>query len=340
MEFFGLDIGSQNLKLAQVQKRGQTARLVAFGSSPAPSRGLLSEAEGDLTTLASSVKKLYQEVKVGTKNVVAALPEDKVFTKIIKFPKLSEKELKAAINWEAEQYIPEPLSEVSLDYQVVGQVKDGVSEKLEVFLVAAPKRLIEKTIKVLKMAGLNPVSLETEVLALSRSLIIPNSGSNMLVDFGARATDIAIVEGGQVVFTHSISTAGEALTRAVAAGLNLDPAQAEEYKKTYGIDPEKLEGKVKMAMSPVLDTVVSEMEKAVHFYQTNKQKTISQVILAGGTSSLPEIMSHLAQKLNLEIRVGDPFVRLEKDSEILSKIPAGVAPFYATAIGLALKDVD
>ena len=266
--------------------------------------------------------------------------ENSNFTKIIKFPKLSEKELKSAINWEAEQYIPQPLSEVSIDYRVVGEVKDGVSEKLEVFLVAAPKRLIEKTIKVLKAAGLNPVSLETEVLALSRSLIIPNSKSNMLIDFGARATDIAIVEGGQVVFTHSISTAGEALTRAVASGLNLDPSQAEEYKKTYGIDSEKLEGKVKMAMSPILDTVVSEMEKAVRFYQSSKQKTISQVILAGGTSSLPEIMSHLAQKLNLEIRVGDPFVRLEKDSEILSKIPVGVAPFYATAIGLALKDVD
>ena len=339
MNFFGLDIGSHSLKIAQVEKGKDKARLIAFGSAPAPPRGLLSEAEADLTALAEAIKKLHQEAKITTRNVAVALPEDKVFTKIVTFPKLSEEELKSAIKWEAEQYIPIPLDEIALDYQIVGETKVGVAEKIEVLLVAAPKRLIEKVLKVLRVAGLTPVALETEIIALARSLIAPDSEANLLVDLGARATDMAIVEAGRVVFTRSIPTAGEALTRAVAFGLDLEPSQAEEYKKAYGVDPKRLEGKVRGAIGPVLEVVVKEMEKAIQFYQSAKKKQVKRVILAGGTAGLPEVVSLLAKKLSLEIQVGDPFARLEKDKEILAKISAGVAPFYAAAIGLALKDV-
>lgn len=339
MVFFGLDIGSHSIKIAQVEKSKDKARLVAFGIAPSPPRGLLSEAEADLTTLAAAIKKLHQETRIATKNAATTLPEDKVFTKIVTFPRLSEDELKSAIKWEAEQYVPIPLEEVTLDYQIVGTIKEGAVEKIEVLLVAAPKSLIEKVIKVLKVAGLTPVALETEILALARSLAPPDSETSLLVDLGARATDIAIVERGQVVFTRSIPTAGEALTRAVASGLDMEPGQAEEYKKAYGVDPERLEGKVEEAIGPILEAVVKEMEKAIQFYQSTKRKQVKAVILAGGTAGLPEVVSLLAKKLSIEIQVGDPFIRLEKNKEILAKIPAGMAPLYATAIGLALKDI-
>lgn len=339
MTFFGLDIGSHSIKIAQVTKKKDKIHLVAFGSAPAPPRGLISEAETDLTAIAEVTKKLHQESKITTKNVAVALPEDQVFTKIITTPKLSDEELRAALKWEAEQYIPRPLEEVTYDHQIVGKIRQKKQEKFEVLLVAAPKRLIEKLLKILKVAGLTPVALETEILALSRSLISPDSETTVLVDLGARATDIAIVEAGQVVLTRSIPTAGEALTRAVATELNLDPSQAEEYKKAYGVDPKRLEGKVRGAIGPVLEAVVKEMEKAIQFYQSSKKKQVKRVIIAGGTAGLPEVVNLLAQKLSLEIQVGDPFARLEKDEEILAKIPAGVAPLYAIVIGLALKDI-
>lgn len=339
MDFFGLDIGSHILKIAQVAKEGQRARLVAFGSAPAPAKGLLSEAESDLTALAEAIKKLHQEVGIGVKNVATALPEDKVFTTVITLPKLSEKELMSAVKWEAEQYVPLPLEEVSLDHQIVGQIKEKGTEKIEVFLVAAPKKLIEKTLRVLKAADLKPVALETEILALARGLVPPDSQTTLLVDLGAKATDLAIVAKGQVVFTRSIPTGGEALTRAIAIALNLDPSQAEAYKKAYGADPKRLEGKVREAIGPVIEAIVKEMEKAVSFYQTSKQQLIKQAILAGGTAALPEVISLLAEKLGLEIQVADPFARLEKDKEVLAKLPSGAASLYATAIGLALKEI-
>ncbi|TSC54478.1 MAG: type IV pilus assembly protein PilM [Microgenomates group bacterium LiPW_31] len=338
MDFFGLDIGSYSIKAVQLRKIQDKYQLVAVGSAPSTPKGLASEAESDLTALAENIKKLHQETKVTTKNVISALPEDQVFTRVITLPKLSEEELTSALKWEAEQYVPIPLSEVTLAHQVIGETTQDTRQKTEVLLVAAPNRLIDKLLKVLKTAGLNPISLETEILAMSRSLVAPDSEATLLVDLGARATDIAIIEKGQVVFTRSISTAGEALTRAVAGALGLEAGQAEEYKKAYGVDPGKLEGKVSQAIEPILEVIVKEMEQAIQFYQQEKEKTVKRIVLTGGTAILPEVVPLLAKKLTFETQIGDPFSRVVQDS-LLAKIPKNDLLFYTVAVGLAMKEI-
>jgi len=340
MNFFGLDIGSHSLKVAQVEKSGDSYQLVALGIASSPGDGVVSESPGSLTALSEAIKKLCAEAKIDTNNVVVALPEDKVFTRVMEMPSMKDEELDSAIGWEAEQYIPLPMEEVSLDYQVVSRPEKGKDQKMEVLLVAAPKRLIEKYLLVLENAGLRPVSLETEIIAIARSVAPPDSFPIMVVDLGARATDIAIVNQGQIVFTRSIGTAGEALTRAVATELKLDPAQAEEYKKAYGVDPQQLEGKVKGAIGPILDAVVKEMGKAIEYYQSkHTENPVKRAVLTGGTAGLPEMVSLLAQKLGIEVQLADPFARLKKEGEILAKLPEGAAPLYAAAVGLALKEV-
>lgn len=338
MEFFGLDIGSHIVKAVQLAKKADKYQLVAMGIAPSTLKGLTSESESDLTALATIIKKLHQEAKIKTKNVASALPQDQVSAKLITLPKLSEEELESALKWEAEQYVPFPLSEATLAHQVVGQVNDGKQAKMEVLLVAASTRLVDKVVKVLKTAGLNPVSLEMEISAVARSLIPPGPGTTMIVDLGAKATDLAIVDNGQVTLTVSLATAGEALTRAVAYSLGLDPNQAEAYKKAYGMDTKKLEGKVTQAIDPVLQVVIKEMEKMLQFVQA-RGKTVNQVVLTGGTANLPEIAGLLAQKLNLEIQIGNPFVRVINDA-LLAKIPKEDIPLYATATGLALKEIS
>jgi type IV pilus assembly protein PilM len=339
MDFFGLDIGSQKIKLVKLAKSGSQYRLTALGSIPSTQKGLLSDNESDLTALATAIKKLYQESKIATKNVVSALPQDQVFTQVITLPQLSEDELLSALKWEAEQYVPIPLSEVTLSHQVIGQVKENNKQKMEVLLAAAPNRLIEKLLLVLKTVGLNPLSLELEIMALARSLVVPSPEAVMVVDLGSKATDFAVVENGQIIFVRSIPTAGEALTRAIASGLGLSPNQAEAYKKAYGADPKQLEGKVMEAIAPVVEVIVDEMEKIIQFHQLEKNKTLSRVVLSGGTANLPEISAVLAKKLNLEIQIGDPFLQIVKD-KVVSQVPPADIPSYAIATGLAMKEVS
>jgi type IV pilus assembly protein PilM len=340
MEFIGLDIGSQNLKLVQLKKVGDKFGVIALGLSSSP-KSLESESQADLVGVAEAIKKLLEVTKVSARNVVTALPEDKVFTQVIEFPQLEEKELESAIKWEAEQHIPIPLSEAVIDYQMIESSKKITSgEKLEVFLVAVPKNLVAKYSQVLEMAGLKPVALETEMVALSRSLIIPGSSPTVIVDLGARATDIAIVENEQIVVTRSLPSDGEAITRSLVAALGLKKSQAEEYKKAYGVDESKLEGKIKEAVGPVLDVVIREIENVISFYQNRTEAAkVERVVLVGGTADLPQIVHLFAKKLGIEVEVGDPFQRIEGTEEILTKLEKGIAPLYSVALGLAMKKV-
>jgi type IV pilus assembly protein PilM len=338
MEFFGLDIGSHQVKMIKLAKSGNQYRLMALGNAPSTQKGILSETENDLTTLVTILKKLHQEARISTKNVVSSLPQDQVFTQVISLPKLSEDELMSALKWEAEQYVPIPLSEVTLTHQIIGQSNEKGKEKIEVLLAAAPNRLVDRMVMILKTAGFNLISLELEIMAVARSLIPSISGTTMIVDLGAKATDIAVIDEGQTIFVRSLATAGEALTRAVAAGLGLDINQAEAYKKAYGADPEKLEGKMLEAITPVIDVVITEMEKTIQFHQLEKNKKISRVILTGGTAGLPAMASLMVKKLNLEIQIGDPFTQIIKD-DLVKKIPHGEIPLYAIATGLAMKEI-
>lgn len=340
MEFFGLDIGSYNLKVVQLVKSGKQYRLVAFGSGPSTRKGLASESDADLTALAGAIKKLHQEAKISTKNVTTALPQDQVFTRTVNLPPLSEEELRSAIKWEAEQYVPIPLEEATIAYQVVGQIKVDTQQKTQVLIVAAPKKLVDKTLRVLKAAGLNCVGLETEIVAMARSLVPPGGDIALVIDLGAKATDMAVVENGLVVFSRSIATAGEALTRAVASGLGLDPTQAEAYKKAYGVDPQKLEGKVREAIGPILDVVVKEIEKTVEYYRSETKKTVKRVILSGGTAGLPEVVGLMASKLSLEIQIGDPFIQVVMEEALKKQFSQAQAPLFTIAVGLAMKNLD
>jgi len=337
MEFFGLDIGSRNIKIIQVRRNKDKHQLLAIGSATSTTKGLLSEGEADLLALAEIIKKLHKDVGIKTKNVATALPQDQVFTRIVTLPALSEEEIESALQWEAEQYVPLPLSEVILTHEVVGRIKENSKESIELLLAAAPKSLVEKMMNVLKMAGLNPVSIEMEAMSMARSLVTSNSQQVLLVDFGARASDLAIVENGVVVFVYSVPTAGEALTRALSLELGLDSSQSEAYKKSYGMNPESLEGKISAVLRPILDSIVSEIKKAMRFYQ-EKGKNVQRIVLGGGGAALPEINTFLAKELDLEVQIGNPFSQII-DGDFLEKIPPHERALYSVAVGLAMKEI-
>lgn len=336
MAAFGLDIGSKTIKVVELAREGNAWRLVAAGVTSAPLRGLQSESEQDLLAVSAAIRKLYADAKISTPNVVLALPEAQVFTRPVKFPALTDQEVASAIQWEAEQYIPIPVAEAVIDYQIIGRRQDTTGET-HVLLVAAPKTLVEKYLKVAKNAGLKPMAVETELTALSRS-IAPAGKTALIVDFGATSTDIAICLDRQLVFSRSIPTAGEAFTRAVSQGLGVDVAQAEEYKRAYGLAAGRLEGKVKGAIDPIFRVVSDELKKAIQYWLSEQQgSAVQAVVLAGGTAGLPEVAPLLAKATGLEVTIGDPFAQVSKDPNLAKQL-SGFAPLYAIAAGLAQRE--
>jgi len=335
----GLDIGSKTIKMVELSKEGKTYKLRASGlvaHNGHPPEHATDDKE--LVTLAEVIRKLYKEAKISSKEVAIALPEAQVYTRGIKYPLLTDAEVASAVRWEAEQYIPIPVSEAIIQHQIIERREDTNPPFVSVLLVAAPKELVEKYAKVVEMAKLSLVAVETELISLTRALA-PSDQTVMIVDFGARSTDIAIAKNSQLVFSRSIQTAGEAFTRAVSQTLGVKEIQAEEYKKTYGLSTTQLEGKIKVALDPIFRLVADEMKKAIHFYQSEeKGESPSSAILSGGTAGMPEAVSYLTKLLGIEVIIGNPFAKVEVDPAAVKSL-AGYAPFYSIAVGLAMREV-
>lgn len=333
----GLDIGSKTVKMIELSSEGKGKKLQAAGVLGYQGADIAKlEDDKDFLAISEVVRKLQKEAKISSKEIVLALPEDGVFTRTIKFPPLSDAEIASAVKWEAEQYIPIPINEAIFQHQILERRKDSSPPEVIVLLVAAPRSLVEKYVKIVHQARLTPLAVETDLIALVRALA-PTDRTVMILDFGARSTDLAIAKNGFLSFSRSIPTAGEAFTRAVAQTLGVERAQAEEYKRAYGLSEEKLEGKVKEALSSVFKVVVDEIKKSIHYYQSEEQGDAPKsLILSGGTSGMPEALPELSSMLEMEIEIGNPFKNISVDPE-MAKSLAGYAPLYSVAVGLALR---
>lgn len=341
----GLDIGFSSIKVVALSKTGQSYKLISLGSIACPQPGMVSDLDTDLEAVAEAIRKLMSATKIEEREVVAALPESKVFTRVIDdLPYLSDNELSSAIRYAAEEFIPMPLTEVNLNWQVLARSeskdKNTKSTKTIVLVVASPKTAVEKYIKVLSAAQVRPRALETETIAVTRSLVgnNPFSPATLIVQLGATTTDFATVSQGLIWLTRSISTGGMALTRALAQHFNFEVSQAEEYKKIYGLLEDQLEGKVLEAIKPVVDIILGESKRVMQAFEAKyPQNPIKRVVLSGGGAKLPGLVIYFANNLGLEVQEADPWYPINKDKALINKLSQD-APSYAVAVGLALRE--
>lgn len=334
---FGLDIGNYSIKVIQAQPKGEFFSLQHWGeaATPVPVDELNKK---NIVYLAEAVKKLINEAGISTSNVKLALSESSVYTQVIQLPPMSETELASAIEYEAEQYIPLPLEKVQLEYFVLSGKPRGLGEeKIDVLLIGAQKKAINDFLSVVNLLSLIPKTVETEILAVTRCLAI-YPDTSLLVNIGKSSTELAIVSGIDLSFVSNIGIGGETLTRAVAQGLSLTIQQAEEYKKTYGLDLSVLDGKVAKACLPVFDQLIAQVQKTFNYFSRKKvdNLSMSRIILSGGGAQIPGISIYLAQKLGLETVLGNPFARFV-DSKKFSQELLKAASRFSTAVGLAIR---
>lgn len=333
MNFFAVDLGSVNIKIARLMKNGSKFELESLAMAPSPLPAMANANEQMLGNVAKTILQLKQDSRITTKNVVASMPESEVFVRLINLPKMSMSELETAITWEAEQYIPLPMAEVNYSYTVVEERPDG---GIDVLIVAAPLRLIEKYQMLFNMAGLELVALETELLAAARCVAGANASPVLVVDIGARSTDLAVVYQGKVVFSRAVSMAGAAITRSLMNGLQVDENQAESFKRSFGLDSNQMEGQVALAVGQVAQTIAVEISRTLTYYSSRTQTPISSVQLVGGSAILPQLPTYLTGMVNVEVQIGNVWSKIDdrgRGAQIDN--PAQ----YAIVLGLAMKEV-
>lgn len=332
-DYFGLDIGSNNIKVAQVN-----GRTVSLGSVANPvGRTGFDLVPGEKQKLVEAVKKLMSESNIKTEKVVVSVPEGLVYSKVMTFPVISSAELATAIKWQAEQDVPLPPEQFQLSWVIIDKpIKKTGNEVMKVIVVATPKKVTDSLVDLLSLIGLEPVRAENETLSLVR-LLVENQGQKgtlLLCDIGSSSMKMILTVNNEIKMIYTSSVGGMALTRALAQEFSLSMIQAEQYKKAYGLDKTQLEGRLYRAMEPVVNSILDEFSKAVGGYnQKNPDNRVERVILTGGGTYLKGLLGFISERLATEVLVADSFMNYSVD-----KNQVGFGAMYAVSMGLAVED--
>lgn len=338
MSALGLDLGTTSFKLIELAKSRQGFLLKHVGIAANPLGTIQVDNRGQRLRLAETIKKLISETKTKQDRIRINLAENQAFTRIIFMPLMSDAELASAMNWEVEEHIPIPLADVQIDWSVISRPLKGASgEKMAILLIAAKKQAVNQLVGLIAETGLELVGIETTLTAAVRSLVKPADPPTLLIHIGASSSDFAVSYGGDIHLVHSINAAGATLTRAVAGDLGLAIPQAESYKRTYGLNGNLLEGKVKNSLMAVFQSILDEAKKVINSFESgSKGLKIDRALLSGGTALMPEIVASAAQSLNLaEVQLADPLADCLPEKNVT--IPAE-KPVYTVAVGLAQRD--
>lgn len=337
-EFFGLDIGNHSLKLAQVKyTSNDTAKLEKIAKLQISS-GLLGA--DDLAPLASSIKQIRESAGVTTKKVVIALPESAIVSPLIVLPDVEEKKLEQSIYFEAKQYLPLPIEEVQVDWIPLGKLERDGQKLIQLLLVAAPKKLIQKYLDLLKLAGLEVLAVETESVATARACTYNQNFEQgaLILDFGGTNTDISVIKNKSVIFSQSIGTGSDVLTKAIASEFSLDETQAEQYKRNYGLLQDQADGKIFNAVQPVMKIIINEIIKTLNYFREHfRENTPNQLLIVGDGANLPGLPEYLTKNLSIQANVLDPVSSLQMDPTIKNEVTQMPTVGFSVAVGLALK---
>lgn len=341
---FGFDIGSRTVKVVQIKRSGRKTRISGYGYADFPADIILEGIISDPKAMAEIVSKLLAKPlqgKITADRAIVSLPASKLFIRILQLPPMSPEDLDQAVRFETEQYVPIPLSDLYLDYEVIASEGDQKEKHQDILMVAAPKAIVDSYIKLFDYLGLEIGLLETSMGSITRAMISANrpNSTTLVIDMGSIAADFTIYNK-VIRLTGTVGVGGDHFTETLAKKLGITPDQANEIKYKFGIAESGLKTKVLEALTPQLQTVAAEAKKVIKFYEERSEgkDKVQNIILAGGSASMPGLLDFLYQQIGVPTQIGDPWSGLVTDP--LKAVPKINAPMYTTAIGLALLEVQ
>lgn len=339
----GLDIGSNAIKAAEViaTKSGNT--LHNFGIlNIAP--GIIEEGTiRDHGAVSAAIRELFSANNIKNKNVAISIGGYSVIVKKISVQTMTEDELQETIHFEAEQYIPFDISDVNLDFQILGENEQNPNQ-MDVLLVAAKKEMVGDYIHLVELAGLHTVIIDIDAFALQNIFefnYATEEESIALIDIGASKTSLNILKGYSSVFMRDVSLGCGQINQQIVSQADCSIEEAEEIKHSEQPKIISAEDLANIVTSIVSDWT-TEIRRAIDFfYSTYPDDHISKIILSGGGANIVEFRQLLADEISTEVEIINPFDKFSIESSSLdSSYLEKIAPQAAICMGLAIRKVD
>lgn len=306
----GVDIGTTSIKALELKKKGDVFSVASYGLLETkdyldhPNQAIqTSSLKLSPTDAAAALSLLMRDMKPASKLCVASLPSFTTFATTLDFPMLSPEETAKAVGFQAAQYVPLPLSEVSLEWRKVGEYADKDGGKHQrILLVAVPNDVVKAYEEVFKRAGLKLVALEPEAFAMARAL----QGSlteapTVVLDIGAVSSVISIVRAGDVQYVTQTDYSGVYLTQALSRSLEISMSRAEELKRRRGLAGTGAESELSTILLPFLDVIIQEVKRAKDSYEKLFGVKAEKLSIVGGGASLLGLERYVSAQTGFQI---------------------------------------
>lgn len=348
----GVDIGSSSLKVVQLRKDGGAAILETYGELALGPYG--GKEVGQATNLPAAkvvetLTDLMREANVTTADSGVSIPFSRTLITLVELPRReSPEEQKTVIELEARKYIPVPFTEVQLDWFMVPSASTAVpgqttvptqGEKVKVLLVAVHNDMLSLLEGVVRGAQLAASFYEIEIFSTIRSVVDEPVKPVMVLDIGASATKVYVVEHGVVALSHTIPSGGQDVTRAISSAHGLSIDQAESLKKEHGFRGTPTKGYERKTVELVFSRIFDEARRVLSQFETANQKAVSSIVLTGGGGVTKELAEFAKTVFQVPVALADPFGKTEAPA-FMRPVLEEIGPEFAVAVGLALRKLE
>lgn len=339
----GVDISSTSVKLIELSVKSSRYRVESYALYPLAEGSVVEKNILNPEAVADALERVINLANPQAVNAAVAVPTSAVIHKVIEMDAdMSDDEREVQIRMDAEQYIPFPLDEVSLDFEVQPDVL-ATPGRVNVLLVATRTENVDTRVEVLEMAGLTAKVADVESYAIERAFkvfadTLPMGVNTVgILDIGHTMTTLSVLQQGKIIYTREQVFGGKQLTQDIQSRYGLSYEEAGRAKKEHNL-PDDYEAEV---LEPFLDAVVQQAARSLQFFFSSSQfNEIDHILLAGGNANMPGLAKLLQQKLGYRVTVANPFLQMGFASQVDIKKIEKDAPSLMVACGLALRSFD
>jgi len=340
----GLDISSTAIKLVELSRQGSGYRVESYAVRPLPPNAVVEKNINEVDAVAEVLRNLVVQGKTKIKSAAVAVSGSAVITKTIEMPAgLSDDALETQITLEADQYVPYPLEEVALDFEVQGPSETNEGQ-VRVLLAACRREHVDLRVEVLERAGLAAKIIDVEAFTMERAFRLiadqlEEQGDQVIaiVDVGATMTTLSVLVGDKTVYTREQLFGGKQLTEEIQRRYGLSTEEAGLAKKQGGL-PDDYQVEV---LEPFKEAVVQQVTRSLQFFFSSSQyNDVDHIILAGGVATLEGLAELVEEKLGTQTTVANPFAKMSVSSRVNSVSLANDAPALMIAVGLAMRSFE
>jgi len=332
----GLDVGSSSIKVVALTREGgeKNLKLRKYGVKAIPGSSTSPSDEA----VANFIRELYAETGLTVNDVISAIPGTSAVVRYIQMPRMTLSEAREALKYEAGQYIPFKAEEARMDCHILNGAGTQRSDTMKLMLVATRATDAERRVEMLKAAGLSPVILDVDSLAVLNAFETIGLSAEEpdvigLIHLGSRQTNLSVLQGGYPAFTRDVEVGGGGITVAIARGLGISLADAEGLKVSG-------DAIIQPHLEIVLRSIVHQLRSSFDYYQGNSGKEVKKVYISGGTSQLSSLTEFLSDSLGIPVVSWSPLQGIDtSDFENDSALRA-LSPLLTVAVGLASRRME